>query len=164
MRQPCAESILAATHRGLRQIAAAYIHTEAAAHCWSSEGNQRSYYRYTGEGSNQPVCPALAMQQTAVPGLRVATPAAASHLTAAVLLRRCCRNATNYFGQDCYNNPNSDRGVDYYHYHAALGGWNTSTLNAGLLTHPLLLCDRISIDMHVTFNGSARMAARLQQM
>ncbi|CAK0783880.1 hypothetical protein CVIRNUC_007080 [Coccomyxa viridis] len=44
---------------------------------------------------------------------------------------QCCRNATNYFGQDCYNNPNSDRGVDYYHYHAALGGWNTSTLNAG---------------------------------
>ena len=164
MRQPCAESISAATHRGLRQIAAAYIHTEAAAHCWSSEKNQRSYHRYTWEGSNQPVCLALAMQQTAVPGLRVATPAAASHLTAAVLLRRCCRNATNYFGQDCYNNPNSDRGVDYYHYHAALGGWNTSTLNAGLLTHPLLLCDRISIDMHVTFNGSARMAARLQQM
>ena len=54
-------------------------------------------------------------------------------MTAAVLLRRCCRNATNYFGQDCYNNPNSDRGVDYYHYHAAMGGWNTSTLNAGPL-------------------------------
>ena len=94
----------------------------------------------TREGSTQPVWPVLVMQQIAFPGLGLTTPTVASRLTVAVLWRRCCRNATNYFGQDCYNNPNSDRGVDYYHYHAALGGWNTSTLNAGPLSHPLLSC------------------------